>query len=243
MKTKIFVCLTVCISTFLFGACSNDDDDSLEPSVKMRLTSLTGGYINISWGSDLVFSIDNIKYDNDGRVISYQDDGVLKTISYNTDKIVMTEDGYNQEYEVVNGRVVSDGDYRYSYDSNGYIEKISSGSTSDRLIWADGNLTQIYGIDSFTYEYSNKISSIANIYNLFFSTCYIEVDPMLALSGYFGKMPKNLLETQYYHEDGKKYFDRRYEYQFNSNGYPTLIRIIDDEDDVQEYTLTWSEVK
>lgn len=243
MKTKFLLCLTVCTSALLFGACSNDDDSAPESAVKMRLTSLTGGYINITWGDNLVFSIDNIKYDNDNRVISYEYDGVLNTITYGANQIVLTQNGYDQEYKVENGRIVSSDNTLYSYDSNGFLEKISSDWASDRMIWSDGNLTQIYGFESFTYQYSNNKNYIANLYNLFYSTSYIDVEPMLALSGYFGKMPKNLLAAQYYQEDGQKQLDRKYEYQFNSNGYPTLIRVIDDDNDVQEYTLTWTEVR
>lgn len=225
------------MSSIVLGACSNDDQDVTSPTVKMHLTSFSGGYIDITWGDNLTFSIENIKYDSDGRVISYKEDDKETSILYADDKIILSNGNWSTEYTVSDGKIIASNSDKYQYDSEGHLISISQSFGNETLTWENGNITRIKSDDEiFSYQYNNEYNPIANLYNVFFSTVFVDVNPLLAISGYYGVMPKQLLKSQTVDDE----FDREYEYKYNSNGYPIFIKVIDDEGDIQEYTLEWS---
>jgi hypothetical protein len=103
------------------------------------------------------------------------------------------------KFSLENGRVVKDAGshatYTFTYDSNGYLrtgtEISSPGSDSETTdyVWENGNLVKI---GQRTYEYGNLAWC-----NIGFEFSGPDMEPALQMTGFYGRMPKNM-PTKYY---------------------------------------------
>lgn len=266
MKIKYYnVALGIVLTALTMTSCSNDDGDSPEaPKVKMALSSMRGGYV----GESLQFSITDIKYDANGRVTGYTYNNNIGytytnnkvTYTYSDTKIVKRTEYYSdveenyseeeenyseEEYVVKDGLIISNESTTYSYDGNNQLVKIGGNGWSASYTWENGNPTAMtekedgYSAKS-TFEYSNESNVLSgNFQDETFSTVYMNCEPFLCAAGYFGKQPKNLVSKIYV--SGK--LDRSFTYSSpNAEGYPTKMEIVDDDYDIQEYTLSWVKI-
>lgn len=237
------VALGIVLTALTMTSCSNDDGDSPEaPKVKMALSSMRGGYVDQSYQ----FSITDIKYDANGRVTGYTYDNKKVTYTYSDTKIVKRTENYSDvEYVVKDGLIISSESTTYSYDGNNQLVKIGGNGWSYTYTWENGNpIAMTEKEDSYsaksTFEYSNESNVLSgNFQDETFSTVYMNCEPFLCAAGYFGKQPKNLVSKIYV--SGK--LDRSFAYTSpNAEGYPTKMEIVDDDTDIQEYTLSWIKI-
>lgn len=212
--------LVVCCMTFV--ACSDDNDGPSQPKHKMRLVKLEeqeNGYTSVLF--------QNAQWDADGRILQYEDgNGALVTYTYTGESITCKRNGSEINYLLQNGKVVSKnegyGEDTFSYDGELLVKYSPRHDDPYTHTWKDGNMVKT--IDSegvYGYEYSDKPNYMGPFIHEFGSFSYFSgVDPLLAMGGYFGNMPKNLVKSNTY--DGKPDFS--FEYTFNEHGYPTKIR-------------------
>ena len=238
MKTAKFLFLTLAIAIVsgIMTSCSKDEssDEPEQPTVKMVLTSLKGGYPS-SHFYGVIF--EDAQYDKEGKIISYKDwDGKNVTYTY-TSKSITRKDSNGEIILSLNskGLITTNSYYEslnFQYDSNNYL--INDGTQSFQ--WENGNMVKEYdgyGYDSYTYtNYPNTISCFLNELEspLYFNYC----DPFLMASGFYGIIPKNLVDKEY--DDGE--LRGSFSYEFNSYGYPIKILIIGDPY-IEEYFLEW----
>lgn len=258
MKTIKFF-LTCAIATLLMPgitSCSDDDNDGPEmPKVKMALTSMEGGYINFNDGpNDLngpVFT--NVKYDSNGRIISYTDDNTSYTYEYSQDKITVksrygndTDATVDKIYNLRNGLIISESEnsISYNYNDQNQLNSYSGRYEACNFIWKDGNPVSAT-INEGGYKYSVKFefTSDANTLSCFqhrsYSVVYFDsCDPFLMASGYFGQQPKNLLKSI---SEDDSYHKFTYS-NFSENGYPQTMEVIDEDGDIQEYKFKWTKI-
>ncbi len=254
MKVKFHYAALALISLVaVMSSCSKDDknDGPDEPDVKMVLTEMRGGYVNLSGIPETGFAA---KYDSKGRVIEFtpiNNDHYSYQFSYSDNRINCTIFGEDVTYDIVDGKIVKDSDGRvYTYDGNDQLVKVADDEGVTSLSWSSGNITAASDnwdgeIDKWTLSYSDKanVGNLNYALNVAFSTCYPSeggwLEVPLALSGYFGKVGKNLCTCL----SISGHLDRTIEYSdYNSNGYPQTLKITDSDGDVQLYTLTWTKL-
>lgn len=264
MKSIKFI-LTCFIATSIttgLSSCSDDDNEDPEmPKVKMGITSMEGGYINFHDGPNdlngIVFS--NVKYDSNGRIVSYTDDNeysqytITYTYEYSQDKITVksqygndTDAPVDRVYNLKNGLIVSESENSISYN---YNDQNQLNSYSDRyntctFTWNNGNpvsATIKEGADKYLvkYEYTSDINTLSCLQHGAYSVEYFDLcDPFLMAAGYFGQQPKNLIKSI---SDGDNYHNFSYS-DFNENGYPCFMKVIDESGYIQEYKFSWEKI-
>lgn len=236
--------------TLGFTACSDDDDDnSGMPEVKMGLTSMHGGYTT---GWDLPeenTQFEDVVYDSKGRVISYtdkysegDDDPRYITYEYGKDKIIVKSGSYIDEEYTLNGDglIVSSDYAKYTYNDQKQLISISMQYRSYNYRWEGGNPVSCkYEDETFNFGYISQANTLSCFQHLTYSVVYFDYcDPFLMAAGYFGQQPKNLVSTI---REGSDYHNFTYS-DFNENGYPCKMQIIDEDSDIQEYTFTWTKI-
>ena len=165
-------------------SCSNDNVGTEEgeqtagdiaPKWEMRCTSFSLDGLEL-WA--------DIKYDNEGRVVSYERRSLRDTTTYvstySSDQITRNKDG----------RLF----YCNCYDYDGKI------SVSIPYTWEDGNLVKQGDADinrngSYHMTYYDVANCLPPVQTLSYIGYLIGVDPILAYGGFYGKMPKNLLKS------------------------------------------------
>ena len=186
------------------GSDDSDDHSGVENNGK-RVVEITRS--GVEYGYVQVYSL---TYDPQGRIVKYVEEyngePCGEAVYTYTENLITFKSFFGEkitssyECSVENGRVVkktiyptsnSDSDVRYTYydyDNDGYLHTITSTSPykKDNCIWGYGNLLKI-GNDSFEYG-DLTWRNIPFGFNLLSS----EFDTFLQISGYYGKMPKNL---------------------------------------------------
>ena len=261
MKTFRFLgmallAVVLCVN---FTACSDDDSEQNEngnqSGENLKLASVT-------W--DLNDGGTEYSYDAQGHiseVAEYDEAGELSslsTIEYNSDNIVVTtDDGYHEDICSLNanGQIVksvcTSGGYtktaEYAYNAEGYLISIYEVEYDEttNLTWENGNLIKADdGYMEKTYAYTSTPSEKGFTYlddiliDIFPDNVYL---PLLANSGYFGKVPKNLLASaaETYQDSGDS-SSWNLDYEFGDNGYVTKISAVGGADfDDSWVSLTW----
>lgn len=259
MKSIKFI-LTCFIATSLttnLSSCSDDDNDGPDmPKVKMGITSMKGGYTNSSYGgqeSKSVFS--NVEYDSDGRVMSYTDNGISYTpihytYEYSQDKITVmsrygndTDSSIDKIYNLKNGVIINESknSISYYYDESNQLNRCSNQYETSTYTWNGGNPVSAaineYG-DTYTvyFQFISEANTLSCFQHRSYSVVYFDFcDPFLMAAGYFGQQPKNLIGSI---SDGDSLHKFTYS-DFNENGYPCSMRVIDEDGDIQEYSFNW----
>ncbi len=242
MKKNFVYAMAIGMFACGLSSCSSDDknsDEPNQPSVKMVLTEMRGGYVSGNYDENVY----QMKYDSQGRVT----DALI--YSSNWEKYVYTDNKItcgSDVYEVSNGKIINNGSKEYKYDSSNQL--IGLGGSS--FTWSDGNITvaadhNSWGNEKYTLTYTDKpnVGNLNMALNFAYSTCFPSeggyFDPVLAISGYFGTPCKNLCKS--ISINGK--LDRTFDYlDYNENGYPKTLKIIDSDGDSQIYTLIWTKL-
>lgn len=233
MKQKKFLLLSTILVGVISVACSNDSENNEPemPSVKMVLNSIYGGYPSSSDPESYGVRFEDAQYDTQGRILSYKEyDGDLVLYTYSSSSITKSDSGEEWQYNLnADGLIISDSKgNRFEYDSNKQL--ISDGD--DNFVWSNGNMVKS---GSDTYVYTTYFNTVSCFIQFLFSTVYFDnCDPFLMASGFYGKIPKNLVDK--YYSDGDLGWN--FLYEFNSNGYPTKITTSDASYDAI-YTLSW----
>ena len=197
------ILLIVC---FAFTACGSDDDNSTSgttPTVNGKRI------VSVVEVSDNTSSTWKYEYNSKGQIIQKKIDYNTTTYVYENSKITSSESGLSnikRTYTLSNSRIVSDSrGYKYEYDSNGYLQKVSDsdGWNTTEYTWENGNITKILDISGNTirtlnYTYSN-ISTVLPCF------AYFE-DDVLEMQGYFGKKCKNLPSKVIINGEGYTYY-------------------------------------
>lgn len=226
------ILLLIMLCTFVFVACSDDDDKDDVISVEKKISEITStdkdGYKN---------SYKNFSYDKEGRVISYRWEDNATTLdvtyTYEKDKITRKEvekgNDYTENIDAVyilneKGVVISEtGDYKtatYHYDKLNQLLSIESESGEDdySFTWSNGNvIKQVYTYGTDVHE-TEEYTYNPELLKSFGINYFIEDNPdnILLMYGYFGIKNKNLRMT--------KNNNINYEYEFDSEGNVTVIK-------------------
>jgi len=199
------------ISLFLSASCNKDKADNAGNGVcdsSCRLGKRTNLYESLFGGTNII----NYAYDQEGRLLSWEDQYGSHSFTWSANQIVQVNE--TQEIEQLyildnHGRVVerinsdSEPEARYEYNSLGYLSKIIgfyNGSPTDTFLyrWEGGNFTEVTGSAGQTLEY----------YPDKFFDCSRE---HLRI---YGKYPKNLIKTIFFEGAGRS----DYEYVIDGNG-------------------------
>lgn len=253
--------LAVVLCTNLVS-CSDDDDSNGNGNSSGKGMKIS----TIIWNADEQ-RYDEYSYDEQGRIIKLEsyDEGVFyeqTTYEYNADNIVITSTSGNEKpHRTVcqlntHGLIVKVYDEEDSYDSStcGYdadgqlISINEGGSTQTHLTWENGNLTKATEEDSggsytnnISYTYNQSLSSSQGLVHLDDILIDIVPGPLaiepLANSGYFGKIPQNLL-SGITSDDGYDVKTESISYEL-SNGYVSKITLTRGADILDVVTLTW----
>jgi hypothetical protein len=233
--TTIF---TVC---FLFLSCSKDIDDEIQKTVK------TCKVIELVDGTERAF----LTYDTKDRVIKINNTTAnssnFGTYNYQSDKIIVTWGTDVKTYLLNSAGLIykfTDGEdtYEYSYNTDGYLIKVTQKNSRDpkfliirNLSYTNGNLTSIirepssnvsgsYGI-TITYQ----SDAFVNIFGFNHPLGFYGPDPdvfaedqIINYGGYFGKAPKNMPVS--YTVNPKSTTEDTYTYQKDSDGNISSIK-------------------
>ncbi len=242
-----------------FVSCSDDDEGETtsgvpKPSVVKRLVKVT------DYNDSRQYQYD-IQYDANGRVNKvieteemFYDYGTGTVreyaYTYSPSQITVTETnsyGHSstETYNLSNGLISEcKGEYTCSYD-NGRIAKwreVDGGSNT--FTWSGGNITKTVRYDSgrsMTYEYSDKYD-YGRIVGVVFesnSILYDDLDGYLVMQGFYGTTPTHLpLGGSLITESGYEAFN----YEFDSDGYPTSVTRYCDGYESCTFTLTWETI-
>ena len=246
--------------SFAFVSCDdNDGEGGSGGGARMRPTSILfsseGDYgTNGQWWT--LFG--DIQYNSGLQVSSYKDFGFtdneywIVRFSYNSNSILKEieyEDGKTStvSYVVNNGLITQEKDggvtYRYSY-SNNHMTSGRDSSTEEKLVWEDGVVTEELG-DSWAINYIYSQIPTNLWLGAFFDypDPYNDIDGALVMQGYFGTVPAYLLGSC---EKTSSFYGKRstkYEYELNTNGYPTLVTITTENGsgykDVVRFKINW----
>lgn len=145
----------VCVSLVSFTACSDDDNNPTpEPEVEPLLTKmeLKASYISPAYDFMPEHDITEIKYDEQGRLIEWWDNGTLYgSYSYGEGKIFVECDKDDQPYEyhlnkhgLVSEALYKDGNKALlTYNDQGQcIELVCPGDRHLLMQWTDGQMTR-----------------------------------------------------------------------------------------------------
>lgn len=229
--------LSVC-AVFSLSSCSSDDDKEKEPelpSVKMGVASMEGGYIDGELSEYQSCEFKNVKYDSQGRPISYEDgDGDTYTYQYANSEITVISNRGTETLTLSNG-VIADSEMKYN-SSNQIISNYDC-----KITWENGNPVKQTDEDGTSrFEYYSTSNVLGCLPGLIYSTEYLGVEyPLLQCAGFYGELPKNSLKSIYY--DGA--LDRTFTYSdFNEYGYPCTMKCVDADGDVQTWRFTWVKI-
>ena len=249
MKENIRLLMLVLMA--VLASCSNDNVGTEEdgqtagdiaPKWEMRCTSFSLDGLEL-WA--------DIKYDNEGRVVSYERRSLRDTTTYvytySSDKIVRSTkhpNGKLYDYEIHSlspeGLIMKtydpnrlDKTYDYKdgrlfycncYDYDGKI------SVSIPYTWEDGNLVKqgdgdINRNGNYHMTYYDVANCLPPVQTLSYIGYLIGVDPILAYGGFYGKMPKNLLKSVEWRTEYEVITYNCSYWDVNDGGYPTRCKI------------------
>ncbi|PWL61916.1 MAG: hypothetical protein DBY35_04165 [Bacteroidales bacterium] len=243
-KSKFLFCaVAVASASMFFSSCSKDDDaPAFDMSVKMVPISMVGGYVTDYGMGETGFK--DAKYDANGRILEYSSisrySSGKSVYSYTADKITISTGG---TFSVKDGKISASNanlsEKKFSYDGNHIV---SDGYYT--YTWSGDNLVSMKERDydlTTKFEYYDQPNRCGCLHNNMYSIDFINVDSFLALSGFYGNMPSNLLKKITCTEEGETSW-HEFQYELNEYGYPTKITVTDDEGDVQIYDLTWQKL-
>ncbi|MEJ5091102.1 hypothetical protein GEO21_13750 [Sphingobacterium faecium] len=271
MKKVILLLMTV--ATFV-GCSKKDNTDNnsgeIENNCLVEQLTYEGGFVKF-------------KRDNQNRVINAQNElderpwqGKLEHSSYDFDYDVNTiKLKFKNEYEsytiiyqidksnnVVKSQKLDsynsvDIEKDYSYDTNGYLNKIISKSKSKWhrdiiLEYKNGNLVETnenYGSENgilnksnfeFKYDLSQNDVPYSALYSRLSSTFDFS-ESVLLEQGYFGKKSKNVIssEKSLYSDGAPHEINWSFTYTTNNNGLITNVKEVEETDGAKEYTIDY----
>lgn len=231
--------------TLALWSCSKDEEGNSDSSMNMRLSEIKIYDLEEANSQSIPTSrFSNFLYDDKGRVLSYDiynSMGLVGdvTYKYNATSIVRTWYGEIEEtFNLTDGLVSSmqKDSYlpgqkfieEYHYKDNQlttWIEDVSGLHSTIKYLWENGNpIRESVGTVVNNYTYSDLPCKVGFYQQLFdgWSGMQVEImggssfDPFLQQSGFFGELPKNLIESSDYGE-------WKLTYTLNSNGYPIKI--------------------
>lgn len=143
----------VCLSLVLFTACSDNDGPTLEPEVQPLLTKmeLKASYISPEYEFKPEHDITEMKYDEQGRLMEWWDNGVLfSSFTYGNRKIFVEGDDYEPyEFKLDDQGLVREALYKdgnkalLSYnDQKQFIELVWPGNRHLLMEWTDDQMIQ-----------------------------------------------------------------------------------------------------
>lgn len=232
-RMKFFLILTLISGCAWLSSCSDDKDgdEPDAPKTAMAVSSMYGGYD----GKEQSYYFKDITYDNQGRPASWIEDSDYKvSVSYSSSKIVING---TEELNLANGIVTGDSYTTYSYNDANELIKIKGGSWESTYSWQNGNPVK-YDDDeeTVTFEYYDQLNVIGNYQSNAFSISFMPGESPLEAAGYYGAVPKNMLKAIY--SNGKLTHTFTYS-DYNENGYPCTMKIVDSDGDIQTYKFTW----
>lgn len=151
------------------------------------------------------------------------DEGIRKTIYHLTNGLVTLEtfegSKYSEHFLYENGNLVG-------WDGDGCYDSYS---------WENGNpiIEPFDSPNNTKYGYTDMPCYIGNYVDLMDGTFYLPCEPFLMQQGYYGNLPKNLVNSF-----KGEYVHCYLSYEINANGYPTKITA-NESDGTQVMTLTW----
>lgn len=181
----------VCLSLVLFTACNDNDSPMPEPEVQPLLTKmeLKASYIAPEYEFKLEHDITEMKYDEQGRLMEWWDNGTLySSFTYGEGKIFVKCDG-DEPYEfklddqgLITEALYKDGNKAlFSYNDKGEcIELVWPGDRHLLMEWTDGQMIRETNLNEDgepIYVVTNTYSDIPVKGNAPFMRC---------LSGYDG---------------------------------------------------------
>lgn len=153
------------------------------------------------------------------------------------------------KYELKNGLIYKDMyDNSFDYKEDRLYSEVEDNYNGIYYEWENGNPINIKGalikkpnemLYHQEFQFTDHplyvwVSSQEEQFDI-----YTFGDPFLVMAGYYGKLPKNLIEKrQYYWNDGSSKITN-YKYTFDENGYPTQISIIEDGEVNEILKITW----
>lgn len=237
--------LLASLSCVNLTSCSDDDDENSipSPSVEKRLISVVDNSIEREETSI-------IEYDTNGRISSVSDGvGSASHYSYYNDKIIIENNYGSQEvYYLTNGLITE------SRDASGFasVFKYNGGNLSSysnewcetTFEWQNGNVSSskvVYDEDEYRnlrYDYDTSHVDYGKVaaFHQYSDCLFANLEEYLLIQGYFGNMPKNMLqkvtETD---EEGDVDFEY-YTYKYDADGYPIC-------EETNNVVFTWEQVK
>ena len=244
------ILMLVVIMMPLVASCGGDDSSdsnggNSNSGNKSRVVKITES------GSKSIFT-DELSYDPQGRVtkIVGKKNGnkdFEEEYIYSETLIICNHTYYNSSgststsvtrYVVNNGRIVSergqnsDSDrYTYTYDSDGRLSSVivaSETSKAKDVVWKNGNIVKI---GSRNFEYGNL--AWCNPIGFTLKSSYMEA--ALVISGYYGKMPKNMPTMCINGESGSVTT-----YEYSTSGGVIVIVTITEGDDIDVAAIEWN---
>lgn len=257
--------MLACVS---FASCGDDDKnddpkpveqdnpnapDIPAPSVAKRLVS-----ISISDNRRT-----SLSYDSEGRISevvtrggSYELERIRYT--YSSSKITAvtsTSGNYRTDtYLIANGLITrrqcvstySENETSYTYN-NGYISQWRDDyGSNDTFFWSAGDVSKTTtvmngsGLDIFsrTYTYSSNYDYGGASCFVFDCSGIFDVDPYLAMQGFFGVRPMHMPKSAYEKEDDGDIYQYSWSYELDGDGYPISMTQTDDYDNIS-YSFIW----
>lgn len=247
---KTFRLIAFAVSAMLMcvnlSSCGDDDngDEPPTPEVKKRLVTVT-----YDRGNDI------IQYDTEGRIssvtIQYNDGPYLKTSSdtytYSDEKITEGDNTYYLKNGLITKWTNEYDDYtvtyQFTYDGNNLVKFTNSYEEIVTFNWKNGNVVSSKEVDTdyyrdFKYEYDTEHYDFGKVAAFLQSNSFLfdDLDPYLIIQGYFGNLPKNMIETIYTTwSDGDEDTDVFY-YDYDADGYATY-------NSWEEVSFEWEVVK
>lgn len=231
MKKILFI---TCAALFTLSSCSNDDEQLIESNNSLQLVQMTqrtsydynqfndAVSVEYTYGSNGFVSV-KTSFDTDGnptasRYYSYNNNNQLTNstgANVATDQTFTYEDGLlvKSEFSSDNAKI-----YTYSNENNtiSVFRTISPGTVEDATYFMNydapnntSNVTDYYGniIDTYNYDGMNSPNS------LLFPSAYLRINNE-GEGNLSAKLDENGVVRRYY------------EYEYNSEGYPTKSTLI-----------------
>lgn len=234
MKTLRILGLILAANVISVALCAcGDDDESTSIPVDPKAKHITRYYYK---GEDGKFEEIIYSYDSQGRVTHMDvqndlyDTWVHKknySFTYGDNTITVYSNSSTYIYALTNGRITNlrskiekmkETITSYSYDEQGYLKTENGEKKYTTFTWEGGYLTSIEaGVSNneykLKYEYSNYRVPANFIPFYFFNDDLMRV---LAMQGFFGKLPPYLINTTYYDSD-KKPFTTSFTYEMQED--------------------------
>jgi hypothetical protein len=229
---KIITLLLLSLLAFTFISCKDKEEEKEKPKL-VKTAEITEDGIALYFLTAL--------YDNQNRLIrvnfSNPPNGYFD-FKYSTNNITFGCDGVYNDILLLdnNGYVLRDTFYTYTYE-NGFVkERKSNGypETSSEYFWMNGNMLH----DCLTnYEYDNR-ENLLNVDLMGFiygESLSAKVPHWLNLKGFASK--NYLVKSTEIYDD--TLITITYEYEFDTDGYPTQIIRNDNEDYTRVIKITY----